>query len=549
MPLGGDGEPGHRKSPPVAFFCGLGVATLCSLMAVLRPLFHDEASTLFFSDGELGHLGEMVRQDIHPPGYFLLAWVWLRLAALMGLGHGDLPLLVLRLFSSVSMGMGAGVFVKAIPLFTGRKLSGWAAAAVAVSPFLIFCGYFARYYSLTCLLWAMGFYALGRLRAGLKGAGNGDGRVNAAVYGAGFSLCVGALWLVNYAACVVALAGFSVLLVPVGRRAAGWKLRLALVLPAFINFLIVLPLLWTQLSLDLPRRLDSDNPRSLMMLAKNAAFLVWTLAVGDGMPPWSIAGLITGLLVLSATAVLVLGLCGRAWQGRREESAPARRFCPLILMAVAMMGAGAAVGWVFLPGAGYSFLPPRVALCGFAWLMVSAVAGDAAGAVGRWYLWLLTGANLLATGCLLTGGFTNWAYVVPAPEIAAHTAELARRADGPTTIYLPEKSMRNILYYLQRAPLPANATVATPEVPSVAEMVPGSVIVIRQSTSAPWPPSQAVHDGALPDPVRKWQLQTSAGFLQEPADAARIKRLLAGREVHSEKITVDLWVPAEASAP
>lgn len=289
MPPGPSQQAANAEKPrPLALMAGIAVALLCAILALLRPMFHDEASTLYFSQGSASHLWEMIRQDIHPPGYFLLAWAWLRLTALLGSSQPDLPLMALRLLSSGLMGASVAVFIKAVPLHTGRKVGPWSVASVAVSPFLVFCGYFARYYSLTCLLWSAAFFALGAIRARERSsaAGNSTATMPAAL----FSLSVGALWLVNYAAAVLAVVGFLPMTLALSRRSSAAP-RLALIVPALSAFIITVPLLWMQLSQDLPQRLTPGSGPSVSSLAKTPRFCCgpspWETACRPGaLPAW-----------------------------------------------------------------------------------------------------------------------------------------------------------------------------------------------------------------------------------------------------------------------
>src|SRR5690606_3070330 len=128
------------KQRMVPALAGLFTFLLCAALGWMRPLFHDEASTWYFAGPSLEHLFEMLHQDVHPPAYFLLAWSWFQLAG----ESSGIP--GLRLMSAAFMGMAVTVFLGAIKRWFGRSVPTVVVACVALSPFLVFCGYFARYY-------------------------------------------------------------------------------------------------------------------------------------------------------------------------------------------------------------------------------------------------------------------------------------------------------------------------------------------------------------------------------------------------------------------
>jgi hypothetical protein len=259
------------------------------------------------------------------------------------------------------MGASVFVFLQALKVWLGKYPSRLATLAIATSPFLIFCGYFARYYALACLLWVCCFWAVGLARK------NPSVR-NSALIGLFGAL----LFLTNYAAALIACAGvlpFAVILI--ARRQ--WNNIAALALPGLVAFAGWFPMLQEQLTADLPNRWDGESMLTPLRLLKNAGFLAWTLAVSDGLPPWSITGLI-------AAPILLMIACLGVWYGiiQNKKSAvdnPAS-LRQLTILSLLMLAAGVVVGLLFLPGPMYSFLPPRVALCGFAWLILLVVIPD-----------------------------------------------------------------------------------------------------------------------------------------------------------------------------
>lgn len=460
----------------------------------------------------------MIRQDIHPPLYFLMSWGWMKM-------FGE-SAIALRLLSVLFMAGAVGVFVRALPLYTGRAVSPLAAACVGVFPFFALCGYFARYYSLTCLLWACCFWAAG-----------GAWRTSSFRSCVALGLLLAAQFLTNYVAAALTVLSFLPLFGRLALRRQ-WRQLAACALPGLVVFVGWLPVLWGQLSQDLPGRIDAESGLSIMQLVKSAGFLAWTLTVSDGLPPWNPVGL--------ALAPVVLGLI--AWHVTRAgvtnrphlpaESPVSTRM--LLAMALVPLAAAAVAGWVLLPGPMYTFLPPRVAVCGFPFLILSVVIPDLTSRFRRIALGTVLVVNFVATGFLLTGGYTNWAYVVPAREIATSALNLSQFAPAPALIYLPEKSMRNIKHYIEPGVESWPALVLLPRDQASAAGA-NSIIIIRQSRSPDWPPTAAVHDDTLAVAHGKWHRTDSIPFLQEKQGASRLKALISGRDVQPDKIRVELW--------
>lgn len=490
---------------PAHWMAGLFMAVACGLLAATRPLFHDEASTLFFCRDGLGHLLAMLQQDVHPPGYFLVAW-----GLVEAFGATPWPL---RAFSCICMGLAVVVFLRGLQVWLGRRPGFAITLVTATSPFLAFSGYFARYYALVCLLWCALFLLLG------KGQKQGSGR---AYLGAGVLLA--ALYLTNYASALVAVAGC----IPIGimlLRQRGWRRLVYLCGPLCLAVALGFPLLQMQLSADLPNRVDGVP--GLAHAVKSAGMLAWTLPLGDGVAPWSPEG------PFLAAGLLLVGAVG-AWLGLRRG--PALPMCSALFM----LGCGAAVGWLLLPGSGYAFLPPRVAACGFAWLLlVAAVLAQVKRPVAL--ALVLAACNLwgLATMVVLQRT-TNWAYTLPAHEIARAVESEFLLQPGPTAVYLPRKSFGNVYFYLEDSAAHQPLVALQPRMDEGLDKI-ESVIVVRQTRSPEWPPTQAVRGEDVGDPPGDWQRVSVQPFIQEDLSAGRIKRLLAGQEVYPDKIRVERW--------
>jgi len=490
---------------------------LCMAAALHRPLFHDEASTLEFCGGSLQYMWQMVRQDVHPPGYFVLAWALLKLP-----GAG---LMALRVFSALAMGAAAGVFVTALQRWMGRQLPWALVALVALCPFMVLCGYFARYYSLVALLWAGVFW----LSAEVCGVAR---RRRVA---AGIGVLLGVTFLINYAGAM--LTGLSLLPVLwVLARRRDWRSLAWVIIPPAIVAMLWSPILLDQLRQNLGDRTGTGI--SMLKPAKVAGVLGWNCIVGDALPPWNPLGL-AGLLVAVAAFVVMW-----AFVIKRPNS-PVR--LPLLMATLLAVG-GIIIGYALFAGTSYIFLPARVAAVGFSWLIIVCMAASPHPWV-KWCQWSIVAVHLVGSAALLfTPWSMNWAYRIPAHDIARLIEHSANGHPG-TLLYLPVKSLRNVDYTLKHEHPgleSGGVIIKNPRVDDLQLTTATRSIILREAARDNWPPSAAISDAAVHDPAGRWTLIASFPFVPEDAAAQWVKRRLTGRDVETFKLRLDVWerVPA-----
>lgn len=495
---------------------------LCMAAALHRPLFHDEASTLEFCGGSLQYMWKMVRQDVHPPGYFVLVWALLKLP-----GAG---LLLLRGICALAMGAAAGVFVMAMQKWLDRRLPWPLVAVVALCPFMVFCGYFARYYSLAALLWACVFWLSAE-------ACHQKNNRRAAV---GIGVLLALTLLINYAGAV--LTGLSLLPVlwMLIRRREWRNVARIIALPGAAASL------WSPILLDQLRQNLGDRAgdgASLLKPIKVAGMLGWNCIAGDAMPPWNPIGLVAAFVAVAATVVLWMIVI-------RGRTGPVR--VPLI-MALLLAAGGVLIGCALFSGTSYIFLPPRVAAVGFAWLIIVCLA-TTPHLWSKWCQWSIAAVHLAGTSALLfTPWSMNWAYRVPAQDIANIIEHSASGHPG-TLLYLPVKSLRNVDYTLNHYHPELASSGNVIENPRSTDLQPRDAarcIILREAARDSWPPSEAISDNAVHDPPGRWTLIASFPFVPEDAAAQWVKRRVTGRDVQTYKLRVDVWerVPTSGARP
>lgn len=157
----GDGHPAPGRSDARRLWSLLAAAAVGAVLiagVVLRfvttsPLWLDEALTVNIARLPLGEIPDALRQDGHPPLYYVLLHAWMQL-----FGESDVAA---RALSGV-------LAVLALPLawLAGRRLGGrrlaWAAVVVlAVTPYVLRYATEVRMYSLVMLLVLVGYLLIG----------------------------------------------------------------------------------------------------------------------------------------------------------------------------------------------------------------------------------------------------------------------------------------------------------------------------------------------------------------------------------------------------
>lgn len=508
----------NSKAPFLRDLLAALIVTAAAAVAALqRPLFHDEASMWYGTGGTVRET--LAWLDVHPPLYFLFTTAWFRL-----LGP---ELTGLRLVSCLLTGGAVLLFLRAAG--QGNELAGGSTfrgnslgLICATSPFLAFAGSFARYYGLVCFLAALALWLLVRLAAA------GATVRRAALLG----LLTGGLFLTNYPAAFLLGPLIAGAVLGLTRRENRHRLRLRL---AFAVPCLVLCGLWMPFFL---RQLGEEGPSApggagsfLRSVVMSGAYLIYALLAGDGLPPWSAAGLAAG-------GVLSLAVLGGFIRGWRIGGA-ARG---LVLGAAALLAGGTVLGALLLPGPRMLFLPPRVAFLCFPVMLLLALAcsGDRA-AVRRVVLGAVVCAQAAGLwGLLGARDTTVWAYRVPDREIAAAVRrELKDRGPGEAEVafWYPAASLRNVLFVLG-TPGDGVALNRSPE--GVKRQ-----IIVSETRAPAWPPAEAVGGDPAGNPPGRWRLVHEEFFLPEPPEAGRLKRLIAGREILPFKLRLQVYEPEE----
>jgi len=356
----------HRLSrrPEPAALTLIALAGLAlRLLAIRQSYWYDEALTV--EDVRLGFshmIATVVTTETTPPGYFVLAWVWVRV-----FGSGEVELRLLSVLCGVALIPVAYLACKA--LFS--RAAGLAAALlVAVNPFLIWYSQEARSYALFALVGALSFWTFVRARR------SWDSRWLAL-----WALSSSCALLVHHFALFLILGEALWLLVPGRRRRAVWLAAGSVA----VTGLAIAPVIVVQQqeqglswipSIPLGKRLTQvpgqfaaglDSPHHVLAIAVALALVVlavaWAAWRGDAR--YARGAVLAGSVGLAVVAVpLMLAALGTDYLVTRNVIVA---WLPL----AAVVAGGLTAVRARLPG-----LLVLGALCGLGVLVTASVASD-----------------------------------------------------------------------------------------------------------------------------------------------------------------------------
>jgi hypothetical protein len=539
------------------------IATIPAMFAaMLRPLFHDEASTWMSAGASFTKAFAAIREDIHPPVYPLIAW-FVRNA-------GAPSYMTLRLLSLVFLGAAVAVFLHALRSATGKTLRVTEALLVT-SPFLAFAGYFARYYTLAMLVAAVALWvAVEHLKR------------PTVLRAAAMGVCAGALFLVNYLAAFT-LAPLMAWAVWRGARSAGRDAEreagvgegsavgAAVCMMGFAACAALIAAPWMalflhQMKLESAARAAAGTPSGIRTIPLAAAITVYNFAVGDGLPPWVGTndtmlddihnvvkddpfhlGITVLSVLLSAFVALTVAATGTwcAVLGMRDAWRARRWYRAATVAAAAAIGLGIALGSLGLPGSRCVFLPPRAAFLYYAWVLPLVALPEALCSLTRRRACALVTVNTIGlVGLLALGGTTVWAYRLPLDRICDGVSDFLRAPkDAPEfnysfSLFLPSDSLKNVLLALQKRR-------SMQDVNQKPARAVERVLVINEMSRPAWPPSAAVGTPVGLDPTSTTDYKEDGfqRFVPEPLLVWWLKRHIAGRTAEPYKIILRGYSP------
>ncbi len=405
-----------RKAYAWLILCLIAQAVLMTHRLGLLPMWGDELFTVRAAQQPVGAMIEMVRGDVHPPLYFLLAHYWIRIFP-----AGDV-LVQLRLLSVVFALLATIALDRLWLQHSPPRMRLWCLALWTFSACLLLYSRMARSYSLQVLgfvvvcwaawRWSQEFGSWKRL---LIWAGS-----------------LAALLYTHYAPGIAAWAGANLLLMRPGRERPGRLLAgNAIVLAAYLPWLLTLTSVLAAWRTK-PVLLLLTNNRWLESGVK-LAYWFFSFFYGEAIPAW----------MLPVTALLAIPVLWLLWMGVRTGTRTVRTW--LIPAAVtALIGFAGVAGWV-----SYAFGPARLLfLLPLALLAIAAGACRAPRAGSVIAATLLT-ANLVGIASYFEArDLLNIGYLAPMDRIARDIAGDSSPADTIVLVDGPNLSGVVLAYYV-----------------------------------------------------------------------------------------------------
>ena len=389
--------------------CLMVQAALLTHRLDLLPMWNDELFTVKAAQLPLSAMLQMVRGDVHPPLYFLLAHYWVRITSGDTLAQLRLLSVVFTLLATVAIDR---LWLKHVPSQTRL----WCRALWGFSACVLLYSRMARSYSLQVLLFVIVCWAVWRWNEEFVSWRQ------LLIWAAALT----ALLYTHYVPGIAAWAGSIVVLFRVDRSRRLLAANAA-VLIFYVPWLLTLASVLTAWQAK-PGLLLIANNRALEWVVK-LAYWVFSFSYGEAIPLW----------ILPVTALLALPISWLLWTGART----ARRWV-IPGAVVTVIGFAGVAGWV-----SYAFVPARLLfLLPLAFLAIAAGAHTAPRA-GTVIAGALLAANLVGIASYFQArDLLNVGYLAPMDRIARDIAGNSSPSDTIVLVDGPNLSGVVLEYYL-----------------------------------------------------------------------------------------------------
>lgn len=479
----------------------------CFLLAVWptsRPYSGDEIGAIVLSRGSVGQTIEAVAADVHPPLYFLL------LKAVRAVG-GERPG-VLRLLS-VAFAIGAFPLLWAVARRLFGRSVGVAAWLLATSSFVVFGSRFVSSYSLGLLETAAATYLLLLLL-------ERPTRRRWIAYGA-----IVALSLYTFYLSVITIMAHAIVFVVAWRHEPRRFIPPLLVVAAVgLLFAPWIGVMGRQIDWIAASQATAGLVDRTAETAVQIAYTLYAFVASDSISPFALP---FSLAVAVFYAILTVVGVRRVWQGRT-----ARRHVILAMAALAL-AAPAVMRLIGLVPGPFIFVPVRLL---FVAPFFTLIVACGILAIGDRRLRAAAFATAIAIQAFslynyyLNRQWTNWAYVVPGPEINAYVEQNAHAND--LVIFDEWNLGRGPFFYWQGETAPSRFGPSAPQWPT------------RLNTARRVWVVRAVRDNSPGEQMEQlllhlklnFVLKDRQGYVKEPPALYVKKRRWLRREVFPHKI-------------
>ena len=388
--------------------CLLVQAALLTHRLDLLPLWNDELFTVKAAQLPLSAMLNMVRGDVHPPLYFLLAHYWVRMAS------GDV-LVQLRLLSAVFTLLATVAIDRLWLKHAPSRTRLWCLALWSFSACVLLYSRMARSYSFQVLLFVVVCWAVWRWNEEFASWRR------SLIWAAALT----ALLYTHYVPGIAAWSGSLVLLFRVDRSRRLLAANVA-VLVAYLPWLLTLASVLTAWQAK-PGLLLIANSRTLEWAVK-LAYWVFSFFYGEAIPLW----------MLPVTALLALPIFWLLWTGART------RTWVIPAAVVTVTGFAGVAGWV-----SYAFVPARLLFLLPLALLAIAAGAHTAPRAGTVIAGALLAVNLVGLASYFQArDLLNIGYLAPMDRIARDIAANSSPSDTIVLVDGPNLSGVVLEYYL-----------------------------------------------------------------------------------------------------
>jgi hypothetical protein len=400
-----------RRADAWLILCLIVQSVLMTNRLDLLPMWNDELFTLRAVRLPVAAMLEMVRGDVHPPLYFLLARAWIGIVPGESLVQLRLLSVVFALLATIALDR---LYLKDAP----PRLRGWCLALWTFSACLLLYSRMARSYSLQVLgfivvcwaawRWSQEFASWKRL---LIWAG-----------------AMAALLYTHYVPGIAAWAGANLLFLRFARErpdrvVAGNVIVVAAYLPWLMTLGSVLAIWRAKPGLLL---LTSNQ---LLESGVKLAYWIFSFFYGEAIPVW----------MLPVTALLAIPVAWLLWTGAR-----AGRTWLIPAIVTAIIGFTGVAGWV-----SYAFGPARLLFLLPLALLAVAAGAHYAPRAGTVIATALLAANLVGIASYFEArDLLNIGYLAPMDRIARDIAGGSSPSDTLVLVDGPNLSGVVLEYYL-----------------------------------------------------------------------------------------------------
>jgi hypothetical protein len=384
----------------------------------LLPMWGDELFTISVAQQPVGKMVDVVRGDIHPPLYFLLAHFWIQINWIR-ITSGDV-LVQLRLLSVLFALLATlaldRLWLKGAP----PRMRMWFLLLWTSSACLLLYSRMARSYSLQVLLFVVVCWAAWRWKEEFASWGR-------------LLICAAsltALLYTHYVPGFAAWAGVNVLLLPHlwkgGNHRGRWLIGNAIVLATYLPWLMLTSMLavWRA-----KPGLLLVTGNTLAETGIKLAYWGFSFLYGEAIPVW----------MLPVTALLAIPVAWLLWVGAKAAG-------PWVIPAAvtALIGFVGVAGWV-----SYAFGPARLLFLLPVALLAIAAGANYAPRAGTVIAGALLAANLVGIGSYFQArDLLNIGYLAPLDRMARDIAGSSTPADTVVLVDGPNLSGVVLDYYL-----------------------------------------------------------------------------------------------------